>query len=445
MEKKKRILVTGACGFIGSHFVQLILERTDWEVVALVGLKYASDVNRLAFVGREAGWERLTFIYHDLREPIPDQVVDRIGSVDYVATFASQSDVQRSLDNPAEFVKENVAIALSILEYARIAKPEKFILVSTDEVFGPAAPGSSALEWDPHVPSNPYAASKSAQEAIAISYWRSYGVPVLITNTMNNYGPGQHPEKFVPKVVQAVLAGTQVRIHGEPHPLGGWSAGSRVWLHARDHADALAWILENITPARFGDSDRPDKFNVAGEVEVDNLELAERIADALDLPLDYAWENFHASRPGHDLRYSLDGQKLSDAGWKRPRTFAQGLRETVQALAKRPPEKSQDDPDRDPVDQAVLDTLEAWAADKSRKDGGGFDFQLEKGFGSTVDLARYAPPIPLELARRITARRRFRWDVFQLGLSVVEMETRTEPGTLADETFTFRVAIDRRP
>jgi dTDP-glucose 4,6-dehydratase len=445
MEQKKRIIITGACGFIGSHFVQLILERTDWEVVALVGLKYASDVNRLAFVGREAGWERLTFIYHDLREPIPDQVVDRIGPVDYVATFASQSDVQRSLDNPAEFVKENVAIALAILEYARVAKPEKFILVSTDEVFGPAALGTSALEWDPHIPSNPYAASKSAQEAIAISYWRSYGVPVVITNTMNNYGPGQHPEKFVPKVVQAVLSGTQVRIHGEPHPLGGWSAGSRVWLHARDHADALVWILENITPASFGDSDRPDKFNVAGEVEVDNLDLAERIADALGLPLDYAWENFHASRPGHDLRYSLDGTKLSEAGWKRPRTFAQGLKETVLALAKRPPEKPQGDPVPDQVEQVVQKCLEAWADDKGRTDGGRFGFQLEKGFGSTVDLARYADGYDLaDWGRDIAARRRFRWGVFDVAVTVVEVEVRTSDSA-PPENLSFRVAIDKRP
>jgi len=437
--EKKRILVTGACGFIGSHFVQLVLERTDWEVIALVGLKYASDVNRLS------GLDRVELIYHDLRELIPDQVVDRIGRVDYVANFASQSDVGRSLEGPADFVRENVAIVLSVLEFARIAKPEKFVQVSTDEVFGPAAQGTSSREWDPHIPSNPYAASKSAQEAVAISYWRSFGVPVLITNTMNNYGPGQHKEKFVPKVVRSVLSGTQVRIHGEPTPDGGWVAGSRVWLHARDHADALVWILENLIPARYPETDRPSKYNVAGEVEVDNLALAEQIAEILGQPLDYAWDDFHASRPGHDLRYSLDGTKLSLAGWKRPRTFDAGLKETVLALAKRPQEQPQASPTGDAVDKVVFDALEAWTKDKARTDGGRFDFQLEKGFGSIVDLARYAAPALVDLAPNVTSRRRFRWPVFGVGVSVVELEVARTFATLKEGVIKFRVAIEKRP
>src|SRR5215468_610853 len=180
------------------------------------------------------------------------------------------------------------------------------------------------------MPSNPYSASKACQEAVAFSYWRTYGLPVVIVNTMNMFGERQDREKFVPLVIRAVLAGDEVPLHGRQHPdfrdteMPLWEPSSRCWLHARNHADALRWILTDTVPAAFPAADRPDRWHVAGD-EADVLEVAQVIAAAAGKPLRYRWADFHSSRPGHDHRYALDASKIHAAGWKPPVGFTESL------------------------------------------------------------------------------------------------------------------------
>lgn len=331
----KRVLLTGGCGFIGGHTVEHWLTKTDWHIVVMDGLRHAGDISRLTN-SRVFDPERVTVVWHDLRAPIYDSLAKDIGEVDYIVNMASDSHVDRSIDEPVPFIQNNVSVALTMLEYARQAKPEKFIQIGTDEIFGPAPEGVSHTEDDPLKPSNPYSASKAAQEMIAFSYWRTYGVPLICTRTMNQFGERQHPEKFVPMVIRQVLKDEEVTVHAQPLQDNAdptdpklWKAGSRVWLHARNHADALQHILENIDPVLFGEQDTPVRYNIAGELEISNLEIAQRIAKILGKPLRFRFVDFHSSRPGHDLRYSLDGSALRKAGWDQPMTLDESFERTV--------------------------------------------------------------------------------------------------------------------
>lgn len=354
-----RVLITGAAGFAGHHLLEHLLAKTDWELVCLDGLTYAGDYNRLT---RDiAGYDpkRVTTLWHDLRSPINDSLNTRIGPIDKVLHLAANSHVDRSIQSPGDFIQANVAITVNLLDWVRQrmhttyhnsahTKMDHVIQISTDEVYGPARDGYSHKEWDAIVPSNPYSASKAAQEAVAISYWRTYGVPVTITNTMNLFGERQDPEKFVGLIMTKLLAGEKITVHAKPLTNGDvrkarvigarlvesdgkiWRPGSRIWLHARNHADALMWLLQHRPPAPYSEiTDRPDRFHVAGQVEVDNLTMVEKIAAIMDIEPNYELVDFHSSRPGHDLRYSLDGSKLTMAGWTPPVGFDEALERTV--------------------------------------------------------------------------------------------------------------------
>jgi len=328
----KRVLLTGGLGFIGSHTVEHWLKNTDWEIVVLDSLRFSGRVERLTDID---GYDpsRATVLWHDMRAPFHDQIKRQIGDVDYIVNMASDSHVDRSITEPVDFVQNNVNLVLNALEYAREVKPEKFIQVSTDEVYGPAPAGHDHAEGEAHRPSNPYSASKSAQESIAYSYWRTFDVPVIITNTMNNFGERQHPEKYVPMVIKKIIAGDKIDIHSKPNQDGSWEIGSRVWLHARNHADAIQHIIETVDVDYYIDSiATPDlqRFNVAGEQEIDNLQIVKMISDIIGQEPVYELVDFHSSRPGHDLRYSLDGGKLRAAGWVPPMTVEESFRRTVE-------------------------------------------------------------------------------------------------------------------
>lgn len=334
------VLLTGGCGFIGTHTVEYWLSQTDWDITVLDGLRHAGDASRLA---RIAGYDpkRVRVLWHDLRSPIPASLSCEIGKVDYLVNMASDSHVDRSISDPAPFILNNTALAVNVLDYARRAKPAKVIQVSTDEVFGPAKGGQSHKEADPLKPSNPYSASKGAQELIAMAYWRTYGVPVAITRTMNNFGRYQHPEKYVPMIVERLLAGKAIDIHAkplvpnpDPYNPQHWLPGSRVWLHASNHASALTYILEKVDFAVYDDdTDTPTRFNIAGEIEVDNYQLGWHAAKVLDVPYHHRFVDYHSQRPGHDLRYSLDGSALAAHGWKQPTIFAESFIRTVGEIA----------------------------------------------------------------------------------------------------------------
>lgn len=324
----KRILLTGASGFVGSHVLRHFLANTDHEIICLVSFRHRgiTDRIRLAIAGIDDDCKRTRVLLHDLTAPISPVLAHEIGPIDYIVNVASESHVDRSIEEPALFIQNNVALATTMLDYARHSNISRFLHVSTDEVYGPAPKGHAHREWaDQYFPSNPYSASKAAQESIAYAYWRTYDIPLIITNTMNIIGEMQDPEKFVPMVMKRVIAGERVPIHASP--LG--EIGSRFYLHARNQADALLFALHHPAPL-YTESPVPAKWHVVGEREVTNLEMAQMVADCLGKPLHYDLVDFHSSRPGHDLRYALDGSKIADAGWIAPLSLEESLSRTVE-------------------------------------------------------------------------------------------------------------------
>ena len=250
----------------------------------------------------------------------------RAGSIHSCSNYAKVLEMDRpqSRESPLEYLSSRLHAKLSPLQesawqlrtlYEAEAESllEDYDANLIKSLTGPAAKGHAHKEWvNQYFPSNPYSASKAAQESIVFSYWRTYGLPIMITNTMNLIGEMQDPEKFLPMTMRKIMKGETVTIHGS---LQG-EIGSRFYLHARNQADALLYLLNQNFPT-YGQSQTPEKFHIVGEREVNNLELAQMIAKYLEKPLKYEIVDFHTSRPGHDLRYALDGSKLATAGWRR--------------------------------------------------------------------------------------------------------------------------------
>lgn len=329
-----RLLLTGAAGFVGSHVLHHLLAHTDAEIIVPWTLRHHGNSERVAAAIDEAppGSERrITTFMHDLATPMPATLVNDIGPVDYVLNIASESHVDRSISDPAPFVRNNVEVMLNVLDYTRQARPRMLLHMGTDEEYGPAYGDYKHREWDTVLPSNPYSASKAAQSALATAWWRTYQVPAVLTRTMNLIAPGQDAEKFVPTVIRKILAGETVQIHASPEGV----PGSRHWIDAREFGAAWLHLLRTVTPDMYPDHDRPSMFHVVGE-ERSNLEVAQTIADILGRPLKYELLSFHASRPGHDLRYALDGSKLAAAGWTPGRPLEETLADIVKWYADNP-------------------------------------------------------------------------------------------------------------
>lgn len=335
-DKKIRCLVSGTSGFFGSHLLRHLLMNTDWEFVCPCSWEHKGTPERVENAIDGMDKSRVTVITHDLTAPFTDTTKKRIGNIDYILNIASNSHVDRSITNPGEFIIGNTLLAYNMLELARELKPKLFLQFSTDEVMGAAPLGVNHKEWSAIIPSNPYSASKACQEAIAISYWRTYGVPLVITNTMNLTGQTQDPEKYPAQCIRKINNGEVVTIHGTPTNIG-----SRFYIHARNAADAVLFIIKNLPPKLWSDGgavDRPDRYNIVGEVELNNLELAQMIAKILNKELRYEFLDFHSSkvRSGHDRRYGLDGTKLRELGWKPPEDFESSLKSTVEWTMKNP-------------------------------------------------------------------------------------------------------------
>ena len=309
--------------------------NTDWHVVGVASFKHKGWMDKInVMTDAHPEWsDRLTMVVADLSAPLSPIAKQKIGKIDYIISMASLSDVEASIKDPVPFVTNNVAVVLNMLEYAREAKPEVFIQISTDEVYGACATKTEtgAKEWAPIVPSNPYAASKACQEAIAISYWRTYGVPVIITNTMNNFGELQQPSKYPAMVQNWIAKGEKVIVHGEKRG-DKIEIGSRSYIHSRNFADAILFILKNCPPYHHQPDavDKPDRYNIVGDLQLDNLELAKMIATLMDKPdFDYEVVNVHTLRPGHDRHYALDNSKLKKLGWKSPVGFQDSLKNVI--------------------------------------------------------------------------------------------------------------------
>ena len=311
-----KILLTGAAGFVGAHFVEHILKNTDWNIVALDRLDISGNLERLRDIDV---WDenRVKFVWWDLKAPLNEGVKKDIGKIDYIFHLAASSHVDRSITDPLSFVMDNTVGTQNLIDYARGIDLKCFFYFSTDEVFGPAPEGVFFKEEDPHNPSNPYAASKSGAEMLVKAAMNTYKLPAIITRSMNIFGERQHPEKYIPLVIKKVLSGEKLLIHANKDKT---KAGSRCWIHARTVADGYMFLVEN---GKIGET-----YNIVGE-EMDNLELAQIIADVIGKPLNYELVDFHSERPGHDLRYAMSGEKLANMGWTPTKDLKQSLTKTI--------------------------------------------------------------------------------------------------------------------
>jgi len=317
----KRVLITGGAGFIAHHLIYHILKTTNWEIVSLDRLDYSGNLNRLDNVLsslNENDKARVQVVFHDLKSELNPWIRKDIGEVNIILHLAAGSHVDRSIEFPIEFVMDNVLGTANILEYARNINTnngslEKFVYFSTDEVFGPAPDGINYKENDRYNSTNPYSATKASGEELAVAYENTYNLPVIITHTMNVFGERQHPEKFIPMCIKKIRDGETVTIHSDKTKK---IAGSRHYIHAEDVSEALLFLLnsEIKNEVDWGGAKCP-KFNIVGAEELNNLELAEIIAKAQNKKLNYEMVDFHSSRPGHDLRYSLSGEKMKSLGW----------------------------------------------------------------------------------------------------------------------------------
>ncbi len=314
----KRILITGGCGFIGHHIVEHIIKNTDWNIIILDKLNYASSgFDRLKDIDVFDD-KRVLTLTTDFTRPIETGLKKEIGEIDYILHLGAESHVDKSIENPEPFVITNVVGTMRMLDFAKTINPKWFVYFSTDEIFGPAAEGTFYKEWDRYNSTNPYSATKAGGEELCLAYANTYKLPVFITHTMNVFGERQHPEKFIPMTIKKVLNGETVIIHSDSTKT---KPGSRHWIHARNVATALFFLLEN--------AQQREKYNIVGEKEVNNLEMALFIAKILAKELKYEMVDFHSSRPGHDLRYALDGTKLKEMGLEYPLNFEQSLEKTV--------------------------------------------------------------------------------------------------------------------
>jgi dTDP-glucose 4,6-dehydratase len=326
-----RILVTGGAGFIGNAVVRHLITRTDHSVLNLDKLTYAASTDSLKSV---AGHPRYSFRAVDICDQAAVAKAFRDFRPDAIIHLAAESHVDRSIDGPEAFAQTNVIGTLRLLEAARsywaeLEQPAKsrfrFHHVSTDEVFGALGGDDAAFdETTPYDPRSPYSASKAASDHFVRAWGHTYGLPILVTNSTNNYGPFHFPEKLIPLIIVKSLK-------GEPLPVYGRGENIRDWLYVEDHADALIAVLEK---GRAGET-----YLIGGRAERRNLDTVRAIADLVDEmagPLPSGGRRrelitFVGDRPGHDFRYAIDGGKVErEIGWRPARTFESGLRATVE-------------------------------------------------------------------------------------------------------------------
>ena len=315
----KRVLITGGCGFIGHHFVEHVYKTTDWDIVILDKLSYASNgLERLRDTGILHSSRVRVFTY-DLATPLSEGIKQEIGNVTHIVHMAAETHVDNSIKDPVFVMNNNIHSSVNMLEYARELKGlETFFYFSTDEVFGPALGDKLYGEWERHKPTNPYSASKSAAEQICVAYENTYKLPLMMVNVMNAFGERQHVEKFIPLCIKKILNGDKVHIHSYPDKK---TAGTRFYIHARNIAAAVLFLIQN--------GEVGEKYNISGEKEVSNLDMAQLIAKVVGRELNYEMVDFHSNRPGHDLRYGLDGNKLFSMGFQLPTDFEKSMENTI--------------------------------------------------------------------------------------------------------------------
>jgi dTDP-glucose 4,6-dehydratase len=323
------LLVTGGAGFIGSNVIHHVIDRP--EITRLVNLDCLTYAGHLVNLEKISRHPKYAFEKVDLRDKAAVLAVVQKHAITHVMHLAAESHVDRSISGPGDFIHTNVVGTFNLLEACRALwlDPKfkaqnpavKFHHVSTDEVYGSLGPTGFFTETTPYAPNSPYSSSKASSDFLVRAYHHTYGLPAVITNCSNNYGPYQFPEKLIPVVIQSVLARKKVPVYGD-------GMNVRDWLYVRDHAEAL-WIV-------LGRGQPGETYNIGGHNEWANLRIVELICDLIDEMQPQLGGNsralitFVTDRPGHDRRYAIDAAKIQNQlGWTPAHKFEQGIRETV--------------------------------------------------------------------------------------------------------------------
>ncbi len=322
----KNILVTGGCGFIGTNFIYYLLSNSgfDGRIINVDKLTYAGNLENLATAEKDFA-KRYIFIQADICDAKALKPVFEKYAVDTICNFAAESHVDRSIVTPDAFIKTNIEGTFCLLEMAR-QQQDKLALfhhVSTDEVYGSLGMKGQFTEETPYRPNSPYSASKASSDHLVKAYFKTYGLPVTISNCSNNYGPYQFPEKMIPLMILNALA-------GKPLPVYGEGRNVRDWLYVTDHCKAVWKIMQQGT--------RGETYNIGGQCEMANIELVHHICDLLDKMVPQPGKpprrelvTFVKDRPGHDLRYAINFSKLTnELGWLPDESFDSGIKKTIQ-------------------------------------------------------------------------------------------------------------------
>ncbi len=327
----KKILVTGGCGFIGSNFIKYILKQAeDSLVINLDKLTYAGNPNNLSEVEKEFAPSRYIFIKGDICDKALLRGIFGRYDIDWVVNFAAESHVDRSIKEPAEFLHTNVLGTFELLEAAKHAwldtgtgaSTKRFVHISTDEVYGSLGEHGLFTEETVYDPSSPYSASKAASDHLVNAYYRTYSLPAIITNSSNNYGPYQFPEKLIPLMVTNAIRGKRLPVYGD----GG---NIRDWIYVEDNCSAILKAIQRGVPG--------EKYNIGADCQKRNIDIVRMICDYLDERMGKGGGaprrdlmEFVEDRPGHDRRYAIDASKLRERlFWSPSVTFDEGIRLTI--------------------------------------------------------------------------------------------------------------------
>lgn len=300
-----RILITGGAGFIGCNFVRMMVNKYPYdEIIVFDNLTYSGRIENLKDIK-----DKITFIKGDIANP---KDLEKIGKVDILYNFAAETHVDNSIKDPEPFIKSNILGVYNLLEYVRKYDIDKFVSISTDEVYGSIVEGSFK-EDDPLDPSSPYSASKASGDLLCKSYYKTYGAPVIVTRSSNNYGPYHFPEKLIPKMILLAM-------HDKPLPIYNDGTNIRDWTYVLDNCEAIDLVSKK---GKIG-----EVYNIAANDEWKNIDVVKLILKYLNKPESLI--NFVEDRPGHDFRYSINTEKIRELGWKPSMDFEDGLKATVE-------------------------------------------------------------------------------------------------------------------
>ena len=331
--KNHSILLTGASGFAGSHMLRCLLKNTTSHIFCPVTYRHGGSEKRIKSIVSSEFTEKYTVFECDLaQENLND--FDFLSDVSLIINFASESHVDRSITEPRNFMSNNINLMINLLEFARLKSRDlQFIHISTDEVYGALDKSFNNAEWtQPHLPSNPYSASKSAQESLVVSYYKTFDLNISIINSTNILGEGQNQEKYIPKVIRKILNYEDISVDTDIYG----TMGSRKYVYAGDVADAVNLIskLQNNSHKFASKKNLPERYHISGIDELSNLEIVKIISKILNMESKI---NIHPSpRPGYDLRYELSSNKLRDLGWVESKPIIQRLKEIVEWTVSRP-------------------------------------------------------------------------------------------------------------